>query len=350
MKQSFKSQQREVKIIVRSGVLSLEIWGTGRKMNNLASRQSFFSRSGAISVPTVLIHLHIHKTGGTSLNSLVKHGFRPPEIFECLRLTDEVSGLDIDTLRSIAEKLNDFGFDCVRYVSGHVPFGVHRLFDSPAKYFTVVRDPIERIISLFHFRAQGPATSPIGAPFHVGGKQLSFEQYVESRCDTRLDNFQVRVLSGRPELNPAAAATPGDIIFGTPVKRHHLEQAKRNIEEHFLVAAPLENILDCALILKTIYGWPMRRLYNEYKNRTMNRPRAAEIPARLIDVIRQCNRYDLELCEWVRARFAEQRKSFEPHLSREVRCLRITNGLATAAGTVLPSGLRKRMAEALFYP
>jgi hypothetical protein len=51
------------------------------------------------------------------------------------------------------------------------------------------------------------------------------------------DNHQVRMLSGCPELDG-----PWDpAISIRPVERRHLEMAKRNIEERFIVAAPIEN-------------------------------------------------------------------------------------------------------------
>src|SRR5215469_13282719 len=33
------------------------------------------------AAPDILIHLHIPKTGGTSLNSIVQHGFQNDEVF-----------------------------------------------------------------------------------------------------------------------------------------------------------------------------------------------------------------------------------------------------------------------------
>ena len=40
---------------------------------------------GRPSAPDLLVHLHIAKTGGTSLSSMVKHGFVSDEVFEWTR-------------------------------------------------------------------------------------------------------------------------------------------------------------------------------------------------------------------------------------------------------------------------
>ena len=85
----------------------------------------------------VLIHLHIPKTGGTSLNSTIKHAFRRHEVFELGAQGDpKPTVLGIDSLESVSESLQQFGLDRVRYISGNIPYGVHRLFGTRAKYFT----------------------------------------------------------------------------------------------------------------------------------------------------------------------------------------------------------------------
>ena len=214
------------------------------------------------TAPDVLIHMHIPKTGGTSLSSMVKHGFKSDEIFEWTK-----DGVNIYSALSIApqercqEYLTAFGLDRIRYLSGHVPFGVHRVFDRPARYITVLRNPVERVVSTFYFQKQ------IKNPFLKQGRPLTFEEYVEDRCDINLIDYQVRVLSGSPELD-AEEPEPGGQVSAAPVARHHLDQAKRNIDEHFLAIAPVGQMTELGLLIRRIYGWPMRRLHNEYKNAT----------------------------------------------------------------------------------
>src|SRR5690242_18605361 len=163
--------------------------------------------------PQVLIHLHIRKTGGTSLNSAIKHSFRPDEIFELYADGDcEHTGLDTASIQGISTLLTDFGLDRLRYVSGHVPFGVHRLFGSDAKYLTLIRDPVDRVISTFFWFRDG-------RPFCRAGKPLTFEQYLETG-DVYLNNYQVRVLSGAPEFNDVTRpSSVRELTLGAPVER-----------------------------------------------------------------------------------------------------------------------------------
>jgi hypothetical protein len=291
----------------------------------------------------VLIHLHIAKTGGTSLSSMIKHGFRTAEVREAATHQIGTPGAMRQAPLEVCERqLIASGLSGVRYVSGHLPMGVHRVFTGPAKYIATIRHPVERIISYFFFQAEDEGY------YRKDGRPLSFEEYVEGRSDVQLHDYQVRVLSGSSELD---VEIPGreQVNPRVHVTRHHLDQAKKNIEELFLAVAPLEQLTELGLLIRLIYGWPMRRLQTEYKNSTKTRPRLNKISTRLIRTIEECNGHDLELYEWVRRRFAEQRKLFEPELSRDHRIYTLINGVLTTAGAILPWSLRKRLAESLLY-
>jgi hypothetical protein len=295
------------------------------------------------SAPDLLIHLHIAKTGGTTLSSMVKHAFRGDEVFETIARDGQIyGGLDLLTYDSCQHLLRDCDLGRLRYFTGHVPMGVHRMFAQRAKYIAIVRHPVERLLSYFYYRIQG------GDPYLKDDEPLTFEAYVESGGDIIFNNYQVRVVSGSPDLD-APAGPRGALVTGAPVEARHLEMAKRNIEENFLAIAPLEQLTELAMLLRQVYGWPMRRLQTEYKNPTKERPRAPQIAPRLLRIIEDNNVHDIALYEWACKRFAEQRKLYEPELSRDLQVFRIVNRTLTKAGEILPWKLRKRLAQILFY-
>jgi Sulfotransferase family len=298
--------------------------------------------------PSVLIHLHLRKTGGTSLNSAIKHAFRADEVFELYAQggCDENSALNIASLDDVSGALTKFGLDRVRYISGHVPYGVHHLFGSRAKYFTIVRDPVERVISNFFDFSK----SRRSRFFCMDGKPLSFEEYVETRSDVHLNNYQVRVLSGSAEFESVRSRSgPRELIFGPAVEARHLNQAKHNIEESFLAAAPLERLTESVLMLRIIYGWPMRRLHNEYKHKNLDRPQIDRIPTSLIKKIEDSNQYDLELYQWAKYHFAAKGMLFEPRLSNDLKRFRGINRILASFGKYLPHNIRKQLAAAILH-
>ncbi|HUC48642.1 MAG TPA: sulfotransferase family 2 domain-containing protein [Xanthobacteraceae bacterium] len=295
------------------------------------------------SAPDLLIHLHIAKTGGTTLSSMVKHAFGPDQVFETMSKDHQVyGGLDLLTYASCERMLRDCDIANIRYFTGHVPIGVDRLFGRPAKYIAVVRHPVERLLSYFYFRIQG------GDPYLKDGKPIAFEDYVESGGDIIFNNYQVRVISGSPDLD-APAGPRGALVAGAPVEARHLAMAKRNIEDNFLSIAPIGQIAELALLLRRVYGWPMRRLQTEYKNPTRERPRAPNVAPRLLRIIEERNAHDIALYDWVCQRFAAQRALYEPGLSRDRCVYSLVNRALTTAGEILPWTLRKRLAQILFY-
>jgi len=293
-----------------------------------------------LRAPDVLIHLHIPKTGGTSLNSLVQHGFRNNEVFGvevfddmAIDVRDKLGLARYNYCLQLQAGYRPEDWRRIRYATGHVPFGLHRAFAGNVKYFTVIRDPFDRVVSEFFFRIQE------NNPTRNADRTLSFEEYVENQHDVHLSNYQVRTLAGSPGLDDKEA----------PVENHHLEQAKRNISQYFLAAAPLEDMTHLALIIRKIYGWPMRRLLTEYKNRTRRRLRMNDVSPRASNMIEEWNAFDLELYEWAQKRFTMQCQAFEPQLSRDRRILNLVSGALNDAGQILPWQLRKRLAQMFFY-
>lgn len=287
--------------------------------------------------PEVLVHLHIPKTGGMTLGSMIRHGFQGNQVFEIENPKQvDYTGLGLVTYQSCRQRLASLSpadLKRVRYAWGHAPFGIHSLFERPVKYLTVVRHPVDRIISWFFYLIE------LNQPYLRDGRPLGFEEYVESGRDINLKDYQVRVLSGSPDLE----------VAGATVERCHLEAAKRNISGYFLTAAPLEQMTELALFVRRVYGWPMRRLHVEHLNQTKHRPRIEDLPRRVIRRIEDCNGYDMELYEWVGKRFSVQRQLFEPELSRDRRVFGIINQSLTTAGKVLPPSVRRKIAKMIFF-
>jgi hypothetical protein len=290
------------------------------------------------------MHLHIPKTGGMTLGNMVRHAFANNEAFETPNQV-EFTGLGLPRYERCVEHLVSLPaheLNCIRYVWGHAPFGLHRIFQRPAKYFTVIRHPVDRLISWFFYLAE------LNEPYLEDGRPLSLEKYVQRGLDINMNNYQVRVVSGCQELDTGPPGI-GEQAVAAPVERHHLEEAKRNIESHFLAAAPFDHMTDLALLLRLVYHWPMHRFYAEHLNRTKRRPAIKDVPPRLIKLIEDHNLYDMELYEWVAKRFEAQRQQFEPKLSRDRCVFGPVNYALTKVGKAFPYEVRKRLAKSFFY-
>lgn len=264
------------------------------------------------------------------------------------------SALLIRPTEGVAEKFRQLTVQeqqSIRCLIGtHIAMDVDTIFDRPCKFFTVVRHPVDRVISsFFHNRTESHL---ISYPFI---KDLSLEQYLDSGIGLDADNHQVRVLSGCPELD-APWDPNGGPISAPPVGPRHLDMAKRNIEQRFIAAAALEQFTALIWFFKRLYGWPLRRVlfrrHNENAGRKSpadeGRPSIERVSAATRQRLAEMNRYDTELYEWVRERFAQQIRPLEPSFSREVRRFEMLNSAAQKLHQTAPDSIRKLATQILY--
>ena len=292
----------------------------------MTRRNSQTSGIPGLTPPDVLIFLRLPKTGGNTMDQVLEHCL-PGQWFYPHELVVP-SALLIRPTEGVAERFRQLTVaqqQSTRCLIGtHVAMDVDTIFERPSKFFTIVRHPVDRVISsFFHNRTESHL---ISYPFI---KDLSLEQYLESGIGLDADNHQVRVLSGCPELD-APWDPQGQRISALPVRARHLEMAKQNIEQRFVAAAALEQFTALIWFLKRLYGWPLRRVifrrHNENAGRKTatdeGRPPLERVSAGTRSRLTEMNRYDMELYEWVRERFAQQIRPLEPNFSREVRQFR----------------------------
>lgn len=89
----------------------------------------------------LLIHLHVPKCSGTSINRVLQRQFAGAVV-------DNQTPAMLEKLKSMTEAERDAKY---KVVLGHWQWGVHGFFSKPAVYFTVVRPPISRICSFFNY-------------------------------------------------------------------------------------------------------------------------------------------------------------------------------------------------------
>ena len=261
----------------------------------------------------VLLLLHIPKTGGTTLNTLVYEGRYDPSMpageeggYLNYGIYHFPGGFDEDDSPGPTEQLaRALSRPDVRLVLGHFPFGVHRLTPRPARYVTFLRDPVDRIVSLYYHGVHWASNEM--DDLNAAGKMT------ESLVATRrkgFDNDQTRRLSG------------ADPEFGrcTPAM---LEQAKRNLRRHFAMVGLTERFDESVVLLKRILGWSdmlyLPRLVNP------QRPARTDLADSVVEPIRDRNKLDLELYRYARELFERLAERQSPEFEDEVRTFRALN-------------------------
>ena len=226
-----------------------------------------------------VICLHIPKAAGTTLLTVMRRMYASQPICELY------SGGD--TLQKFAllpaEEREQVGL-----VMGHAEFGIHRHLPHPATYVTVLRNPIDRLISHYYYCLRQP-----NHYLHqqVVSRGMSLDEYVSSGFSVEFDNWQTRALAGASGVAIGACS------------RQVLTQAMVNMRDHFRVVGICEQFDKTLLLMKKRLRWKAWPFYQRY-NVTEDRPRLAEIPHRTMRLIERHNELDCELYEHASRQFA----------------------------------------------
>ncbi|HWC31715.1 MAG TPA: hypothetical protein VG709_01140 [Actinomycetota bacterium] len=267
-----------------------------------------------------MIFLHIPKTGGATLRSILLRQF-PARAIHVQQHRPQMAGPATDGSRPLApppvpapdarartqfrafEAMTEAQRARVLLVVGHYVYGVHEAFPGPSTYVTILRDPVERALSLFHYRRTAQ------------GLWMGLEEYLASGVDPELENGQTRAIAG-------AAATP--VAGEPPTHDGMLEAAKRNLSREFAAVCVTERFDDGVALLGREFGW--RRIYYLPRNVSAGRPRTVDVSEEAVGLIRQRSRADIALHRFATDLF-EDRVRRIPDLGARVERLRRQNSL-----------------------
>lgn len=217
-----------------------------------------------------LVFTHIPKTGGTTLDHIVravsaalrKQGKRLRFAREAglPRKERNQQLLDLDSVSNEQLAVHD-------YLSGHFAFGIHRRLPKPALYVALLRDPVARLLSQVRF----------GLDHSKWSRDTSVTALVEQ--GRLIDNLQTRQIAGITDRDaPCTAAT--------------LATAIENLRSHYAVVGITERFDAMLKTLITLMTWPDIA----YSNRQVSMaPSDPELEARVRAAAEQHFAFDLEL-------------------------------------------------------
>jgi Galactose-3-O-sulfotransferase len=257
-----------------------------------------------------LIFLHLPKTGGSTLTTLLRWQYRSLQPAEIARfITEERTFEEIDRL-PLEQRAR------IKLLVGHFAYGVHEFIPKPCSYITIVREPAQRVVSLYRYI--------LSAPSHhlhktLSSSSMSLEDYIGSGIHQfQTENALTRQLAGRDE--------EGDLTA------HDLEIAKRNLRSCRAVGLT-EAFDESVTLFKRILAWGTPFYFN--RNVSRKGPRSDEVAATTLELIRERNAFDVELYEVARCQFNFLVEQHGPGFDKEVNRFKLLNRIPQALGGVL---------------
>lgn len=252
---------------------------------------------------THLIFLHIPKAGGRTFHSILNKLYKPSERYL-------IAGIINESIKDFQNLTNDQR-ENIKLLMGHMPFGLHKYFNNPSIYITMLRNPIDRILSLYYYILRTPTHYLYNV---VAGENMSLEDFIYSDI-LEIDNLQTRLLSGSGR----------DVGFGECSKKL-LDISIKNIHEYFAVVGISERFDETLLLMKNELGWKRVPLYLR-GNVTKKRPRKKDIPKKIIEKIESLNCLDRELYEYFKKSFNEKINEQGDFFANEVKKYNKLNSL-----------------------
>jgi len=179
-----------------------------------------------------LLIAHIQKTAGTSLRKLVAHYHPDAQFVYDGQLT--LASPNIAYIQEFRERPQP------SIVMGHIGFGVHRLLGVAPAYVSVLREPVQRVVSLYRMQKSQP-DSPFREYFESG---TSLYDYVADNITEQTNNHMCRVIAGIP-------MEAGLLIND----RWLLELAIHNLRRHYVLVGTLERYEAFLAVLGRRLNW-----------------------------------------------------------------------------------------------
>jgi hypothetical protein len=186
-------------------------------------------------------YLHVPKAGGTTLNHVLDRKFRKSKQYNYSTLAPQKC-IECIKKMSVHQKKN---IDLIR---GHFVYGFHTWFETEEpKYFTVLREPVQRVVSHYKYSAWKRNHYLFE---QRQSKEISLEEYVTS-ISPEASNGAAKQIAG--------VYVNDNFGYGKNIKecndqRLLYDMAIENIQKHFVMIGITEAFNKTIFLLSKLFG------------------------------------------------------------------------------------------------
>jgi hypothetical protein len=246
-----------------------------------------------------IFYLHIPKAGGSTLTHILDRNFKNSKQYK-YSTTNPTQSMKL--LKNVSQNVD--------LVSGHFVYGFHEWLDIEApKYITLVRNPVDRVVSHYYYSARKEDHYLYNIRKHG---DITLVDYVKTLCP-EVQNGMAKQVAGM-YVNDNFGYAKG--IKYCDDQKKLLEIAIDNIEKSFIMIGLSEQFDYSLMLLKRILGGAKFK-YNYYR-KNQNLAKIGEqydTSSKVRNIIEEYNVADIKLYEYCKNKFDQDVKTFLGHQS-----------------------------------
>lgn len=248
-----------------------------------------------------LIFLHFSRTGGYTLNEVLKAKFKENERYGVY--VPEKGGIPKIVEENFIN-LPESEKKKYKFIYGHFFFGLHSFYNDYT-YYTLLRDPVARVVSMY-----GVALTNKEYYLHdyIIKNKILLKDLLQSNISPEFNNGMVRALAGIQ-------------YDGKDCNDEIYEIARQNLDEHFICYGITERFFESVALLNVKFGISAKIFKEKLNTKRVNLSYIFDDKA-LIELIRDRNKYDIKLYEYALEKFNTSIESNKKEVTEEVEKLR----------------------------
>ncbi len=213
---------------------------------------------------------HVPKTAGTSLESYLAQQHRLSDIVH-------INAPDLNRLPAVLTMKKHFP----KLICGHHPMHgmLYQLLPAqPLVHFTVIREPISRVLSYFNY-----VMAKTDHPMHPIAVQSGLQAFIEASPSPELNNGQTRRFVGQLHRDPES----DEALV-------HL--AQQVLTDCFSAVLLTEHLVDNLSVMAPLMGWQTPQLPQQ--NRSPQHTSMDDLSPQTRSLIEHRNQADIALYQW----------------------------------------------------
>jgi hypothetical protein len=271
-----------------------------------------------------IVFVHLYKTAGTTLETIIER------LYPASRITRFGSIAEAEEKLLAFSRLPELERKNMQVFMGHCHFRQHNLFPENGAFITMVRHPVDRIISEFYFILESPDHPQRQI---LLDKNMDLAAFVKSGFRESLNNYQTKYLS--------TLRCPEPEGYYPEV----LKNAQQNATEKFELIGLTERFDESILLFMHHFGWKMP--YYVKSRVTRIRPRMEDIPDRILELIHETNRMDVELYDFAKRQFEQVVRNHLQMFNREVKLFKLLNSYFPEINETVTSHTSEEVVEVI---